>query len=97
MGWMVNATLQPVHFWEKPRHEFDVRWAPGVIRMSFGKRKSIAPIGVRTQDCPARSDPLYRVVVVVVVVVVVIIYSGKYRSSPGQDSKPGPMKQKAGG
>jgi len=40
------------------------------------KRKSIAPIGVRTPDCPARSDPLYRVVVVIIVVVVVVVVVG---------------------
>jgi len=49
------------------------------------KRKFIAPIGVRTSDCPARSDPLYRVLVVVVVVVVVgggggVIFTGQYRA-----------------
>jgi hypothetical protein len=57
-GWVVNATRRPLYPPEKNRYPLCGRlWAPGPI---WTGAENIAPTGIRSPDCPARSESLNR-------------------------------------
>ena len=56
---MVNATPRPPYLQERdlvPVLE-EAEWAPSAV---WTGAKNLAPIGIRSKDCPARDESLYR-------------------------------------
>jgi hypothetical protein len=57
-GWVFNATPRPLYPREKTQYSFYVR-VKGPQDRPDGAG-NLAPTGIRSQDCPARSKSLYR-------------------------------------
>ena len=58
MGWVVNATPQPLYPQERPgTHYIEAGWAPGPVRTVA---ENLAPNGSRLPALPAHSKLLYR-------------------------------------
>ena len=62
MGWMANATLWALYRRERKSVLIlqEAGWAPGSVWKDVKKRKSLASTGIRTSNCPACSESLYR-------------------------------------
>ena len=58
MGWVVNATPRSLYPQERSgRLLQEAGWAPGTV---WRGAENLAPTGIRSPDCPARSELLYR-------------------------------------
>jgi hypothetical protein len=60
MGWVVNATPQPLYPWERDPVSIllEARWASEPVRAGA---KNLAPTGIRVPVRPARSESLLKI------------------------------------
>jgi hypothetical protein len=58
MGWVANATPRPLYSRERPCTYFIGCWVGP--RAGLDGSENLAPTWIQSPDCPARSEPLYR-------------------------------------
>ena len=58
MGWVVNAKLRPLYLLDRLGTHFIGGWVG--LRTGLDKCGNSLTTGLRSQDCPVRSDTLYR-------------------------------------